>query len=154
MKKIVILAVFALLFSSCAIHKASVASTAVYSPEIETTTIATLDVSPERISYVYYPELKDSKRLSEKQLIRNAIFMALKENGNADELVEVNCYVSLKRGFFGKRVKSIAVAGYPAKYKNFREPTDKDKEAVEALSRSRMFRQSKLDALSMGDNTK
>ena len=150
MKKIVIFAVLALLFSSCAVHKASVASTEVYSPAIETATIATLDVAQKKITYVYTPEKKDSKTLSEKQLVKNAIYMALQTNGDADELVEVNYYVSMKRGFFGKRVQSIRVSGYPATYKDFREPTTGDKDAVETFSRSRMFRQSNLETLSLG----
>lgn len=150
MKKIVIIAALALLFSSCAVHKASVASTEVYSPAIETATIATLDVAQKKITYVYTPEKKDSKTLSEKQLVKNAIYMALQTNGDADELVEVNYYVSMKRGFFGKRVQSIRVSGYPATYKDFREPTTVDKDAVETFSRSRMFRQSNLETLSLG----
>ena len=150
MKKIVIFAVLALLFSSCAVHKASVASTEVYSPAIETATIATLDVAQKKITCVYTPEKKDSKTLSEKQLVKNAIYMALQTNGDADELVEVNYYVSMKRGFFGKRVQSIRVSGYPATYKDFREPTTGDKDAVETFSRSRMFRQSNLETLSLG----
>ena len=150
MKKIVILATLALLLSSCAVHKAAVSSTTVYSPAIETTTVATLDVAANKISYVYTPTKTDAKSLSEKQLVKNAIYMALKENGNADELVEVNYYVSLKRGFLSKRVKSISLTGYPATYKDFREPTNEDKDAVETLSRSRMFRQSNLETLSLG----
>lgn len=150
MKKIVIFAALALFFSSCAVHKASVASTEVYSPAIETATIATLDVAQKKITYVYTPEKKDSKTLSEKQLVKNAIYMALQTNGDADELVEVNYYVSMKRGFFGKRVQSIRVSGYPATYKDFREPTTGDKDAVETFSRSRMFRQSNLETLSLG----
>lgn len=149
MKKIVIFAALALLFSSCAIHKASVASTVVYSPAVETTTIATLDVSQKKITYVYYPEKKDSKTLSEKQLVKNAIYMALQANGGADELVEVNYYVSMKQGLLRKKVQSISVSGYPATYKDFREPTVEDKDAVETFSRSRMYRQSKLEKLSL-----
>ena len=150
MKKIIILAALTLLFSSCAVHKSTVASTTVYSPAIETVTIATLDVSPEKISYVYTPTRTEAKALQQKQLVKNAIFMALKENGNADELVEVNYYITLKRVLFGKRVKSIAISGYPAKYNDFREPSPTDKDAVETFSRSRMYRQSDLKTLSLG----
>lgn len=150
MKKFIVFTALAMLFSSCAIHKASVASTAVYSPEIETTTIATLDVSPKKITYVYNPTKIDAKSMTEKQLVKNAIYLALKENGNADELVGVNYYISLKRRFLTKRIKSISVSGYPATYKDFREPTAKDKDAVETLSRSKMYRQSRLETLSLG----
>lgn len=153
MKKIMIFAAFLMLFSSCAVHKASVSSTAVYSPAIETTTIATIDVSSKKITYMYTPAKTDSKSLSEKQLIQNAIYEALQANGNADELVEVNYFMSMKRRFpFGKRVKYVIVSGYPATYSDFREPDCEDKDAVETFSRSRMYRQSKLDQLSLGDN--
>ena len=91
-----------------------------------------------------------TQALSEKQLIQNAIYKALELNGNADELVEVNYYITVRRGFLSKRIESIAVSGYPAYYKDFREPGELDLEAVETLSRSKMYRQSKLDKLSVG----
>lgn len=150
MKRILFLAAMTLLLASCSIHKASVASTAVYSPAVETTTIASLDVAQQKINYVYQPTKRDAKALSEKQLIQNAIYKALELNGNADELVEVNYYITIRRGFLSKRIESIAVSGYPAYYKDFREPRALDLEAVETLSRSKMYRQSKLDKLSVG----
>lgn len=150
MKKLVILAAAMLLFASCSLHRASVGVTSVYSPSVETTTMASLEVTGKKINYVYYPEKKDAKSLSQDQLVRNAVYQALQVNGGADELIEVNYYITVRRGFIGKKVKSIAVSGYPANYINFREPTVEDLEAVETLSRSKMFRQSKLDKLSLG----
>lgn len=150
MKKILILASLTLLLASCSVHKASVASTSVYSPAVETVTVASLDVEKEKISYVYYPTKKDAKSLSEKQLIKNAIYMALSTNGGADELVEVNYYITTKRGLFSRRVESVSVRGYPAFYKDFREPGADDLKAIETLSRSNMYRQSELKQLSIG----
>lgn len=150
MKRTLFIAALTLLLASCSIHKASVASTAVYSPAVETATIASLDVVKQKINYVYYPTKKDSKSLSEKQLIQNAIYKALEQNGNADELVEVNYYITIRRGFLSKRVESISLSGYPAYYRDFREPGEVDLEAVETFSRSKMYRQSKLQQLSTG----
>ncbi len=150
MKRLMILAAALLLFASCSLHRANVAVTPVYSPSVETTTMASLDVSAKKINYVYYPEIKDSKSLSQDQLIKNAVYAALQSNGGGDELVGLSYYITVRRGFFGKKVRSIAVSGYPATYTNFREPTEADKEAVETLSRSKMYRQSKLDKLSLG----
>lgn len=150
MKKLVILAASMLLFASCSLHKANVGVTSVYTPSVETTTMASLEVLGKKITYVYYPDIQDAKSLSQDQLVRNAIFEALNVNGGADELIEVNYFVTVRRGFFGKKVRSVSVSGYPANYVNFREPSAEDVDAVEALSRSKMYRQSKLDNLSLG----
>lgn len=150
MKRVFIFASLVLMLASCSIHKASVSTTSVYSPAIETATMASLQVSKEKISYEYYPEYKDARTLSLDQLVKNAIYQALQKNGNADELIGVNYYISLRRGFFGKQVQSIKVAGYPAYYKDFREPDEMDLESVETLSRSTMFRQSELKSFKVG----
>ncbi|MBQ2362025.1 MAG: hypothetical protein II287_00255, partial [Bacteroidaceae bacterium] len=44
--------------------------------------------------------------------------------GNADLLVEPQFVISMKRGLFRKKVKSVTVSGRPAKYKNFRSLSD------------------------------
>ena len=108
MKKFLLIAAVVLMAASCSmVHTAQVESTSVYSPAVETTTMATLEVSSKKISYRYVPDRKSAKTLSQKQLIQNAIYAALEENGNADELVEVSYYISAKRGFFSKRIRSI-----------------------------------------------
>lgn len=149
MKRFFVVAAVALILSSCSLHRANVASTPVYSPAVETLTMASLEVSAKKISYKYTPVRRDSKSLSVEQLVKNAIYAALQENGNADELIEVNYYVSTKFGLFGKRVKSISVSGYPAYYVNFREPTATELEGVESLSKARMMRQSSLKSISV-----
>ena len=150
MKKLVILAVVALLLASCSLHRANIGMTPVYSPTVETTTMASLDVSGKKITHVYYPERQDAKSLSQEQLVKNAVYDALRANGGGDELVGLNYYITVRRGLFIKKVKSVSVSGYPATYTDFREPTQEDIESVETLSRSKMFRQSKLDKLSLG----
>lgn len=150
MKKFLLIAAVVFMAASCSmVHTAQVESTSVYSPAVETTTMATLEVSSKKISYRYVPDRKSAKTLSQKQLIQNAIYAALEENGNADELVEVSYYISAKRGFFSKRIRSISVSGYPAYYVDFREPSDADLRSVETLSRSKMLRQSDIRSIEL-----
>lgn len=148
MKKFLLLSLVVLSFTSCSIHKASVASTPIYSPVVETLTMASLDVSATKITFRYTPELSDSRRLPVDQLVKNAIYAALQANGNADELVGVNYYVSTRFGLFGRKVRSISVSGYPAHYIDYREPTKEEVDNVEILSKSRMMRQSVVRSIS------
>lgn len=130
MKKLFAIAALAVLMSSCSTHKMLVNTTRVNHQAIESTTMATIKVGEKRISYTYVPTKADSKSLSEAQLIQNATYMALAENGNADVLVKVNSFVTYKKGLLGKRVESVSITGYPAYYTNFRQPNDEDLKRV------------------------
>ncbi len=135
MKKLLFIAVIGATLSSCAsLNRATVISTNAPAPVRATTTVANLEINKNRISYTYVPSKADSKHLSKAQLIDNAIYMALKENGNADVMVKVNYFITQKK--FPKRIKSISLSGYPAKYVNFRQPTDVDYENFEKLPQS------------------
>lgn len=133
MKNLFFIAAVAVLISSCTVQRAAVISSSVPAPMKTTTTVTSLDVSKNRISYTYVPRKADAKRLSETQLINNATYMALKENGNGDVLVKMNYYITTKRGM-GKRVKSIDISGYPAKFVDFRQPTEADYKNLETFS--------------------
>ncbi len=127
MKKLLFFIVVGATLSSCAsLNRATVVSTSAPAPIKSTTTVANIEVGEKRISYTYVPSKADSKRLSEAQLLDNAIYMALQENGNADILVKVNYYITRKT--FPKRIQSISVSGYPAKYVDFHQPTEADYE--------------------------
>lgn len=142
MKKLFFLGVMAAMLSSCSVlNRATVMSASNPAPMKTTTTVASLKVSDARISYTYTPRKADAKRLTQSQLLDNAIFMALQENGNGDVMVKVNYHVSVKRTMFGKRVTSITLSGYPAKYVDFRQPTDEDYKNLET------FPQETLDVL-------
>lgn len=130
MKKLIVMVLVTMLMSSCTLHKSTVKNTTVKHPSIESTTMASLNVSKIRINYNYVPERADSRKLPESRLIQNAIYKALAANGNADVLVQVNTYTTIRRGLFGRRIKSISVSGYPAYYTNFREPSKSDLENV------------------------
>lgn len=126
MKKLFLMGVIAAMLTSCSIHRATVISTEQPVSTKTTTTVASLNVSQKRVTYTYNPTKSDAKRLSAAQLMENAMYMALKQNGNADVLVKVNSYVTTKVGLSGRRIKSISVSGYPAYYTDFREPNEAD----------------------------
>ena len=123
MKKFVLLAALLLAATSCSVINRA---------QVETT-----------------PDRKSAKTLPMWQLTQNAVYAALQENGNADELVEVSYYVSAKRGFFSRRVTSISVTGYPAYYVEFRETSSMDLNNVETLSRSKMLRNSQVKSIEL-----
>ncbi len=123
MKKILLMGVVAALLSSCSVHRASVISTTQPVSTRTTTSVASLNISQKRISHTYKPKRIDSRRLSSAQLLNNAMYEALSNNGNADVLVKVNSYVTAS--IWG-RVKTITISGYPAYYADFRQPNDAD----------------------------
>lgn len=123
MKKFLLLGVVAFVLSSCTVHRASVVATTQPVSTRTTTTVASLNISQKRISHTYKPTRSDRKRLSSAQLVQNAMYEALSNNGNADVLVKVNSYVTASA--WG-RVKAITVSGYPAYYVDFRQPTEAD----------------------------
>ena len=86
-------------------------------------TVADLDVASQRITYTLDPSA-DICRGGLGNCKEAAIKEALEKNGNADLLVEPQFVISMKRGLFRKKVKSVTVSGRPAKYKNFRSLSD------------------------------
>lgn len=137
MKKLIILALAAAALSSCAINRANVKTTELATPVVSTT-IATLDIAEKSITYTYKPTKQERNNLTISQLEQNAIYLALKECG-ADELVKVNYYIEGKTRFFaalGPKIKTITVKGYPATFKNFREPDENDRQNIDVVYNS------------------
>ena len=85
-----------------------------------TAVLADLEVSPEKILFLYIPS-NTVLQGGEANVINSAVREALLSNGNADVLVALEKQV--KYGPDGK-IESITVTGYPAKYVNFRSPGD------------------------------
>jgi len=96
------------------------------SPAI-TMTFADLVVSPNKITYTYWPT-DDVNRGGEANVINTAVRKALEANGRGDVLVEMQ-YTLKKSG--KKNVKEVTVSGYPATYKNFRNA---DEETLKAAA--------------------
>lgn len=109
-----------LLLSACAVQKQQ---NTVRLSEIETTivapVVAELEISDVRLSYVYTPSKAEIKSKDNAIILRNAIAIALEENGQADVLVNA----SYRHIYKGNSLKSILITGYPAKVKGFSKPT-------------------------------
>lgn len=107
--------------SSCSLRIASSTAKPVNS-SLNSYTQADLEISGQKISYTYVPNKRDRKE-GMKHCLSNATAAALKENGNADVLVERQYQAIVKYRFFGliRRIKSVTVSGYPGTYRNFRQ---------------------------------
>lgn len=125
MKKIFFVALATALLTACSvptklINTAAYSSAAVFQPSAAV--IADLEVSPEKITYFMMPT-KTVLAGGEENVINTAVREALLANGNADVLVSLN--TQIKYDAQGEP-ESITVTGYPAKYVNFRSPSDED----------------------------
>lgn len=112
----------AFFMASCSMLKESSSTTMEVQSSLNSKTEADLEVSPQKISYTYIPNKRDRKA-GLSHVLSNATAAALKENGNADVLVERQYDALIKYKFFGlvRKMKSVTVTGYPATYKNFRQ---------------------------------
>lgn len=119
MKRILFGLLLVILVSSCSLLRTSTSTTMNVDSSLISTTTADLQVSDVKISYTYYPKKQDRKA-GLNHVISNATAVALKENGNADILVERQYEVVFKSRLFGKKIKSVTITGYPATYKNFK----------------------------------
>ena len=123
MKKLFILAIAAVLITSCTTITKTATSKPVES-EVITSVLADLEVSPNKVNYYYVPTIAVHKA-GVKNILNSAIREALAANGDADVFVGLEHEVKYRRFFFiFTTVEHIVVSGYPAKYKNFRSPSD------------------------------
>lgn len=118
MKRFLLFAILAVAASSCSTLK-NTATTHDFNTNAPYTVpvIADLEVSGNRIMYAYVPP-KSVRNGGTQNAINTAIREALVTNGNADVLVGLETQVRFNAL---KKIKSVVVTGYPAKYKNFRQ---------------------------------
>lgn len=121
MKKLFILLVVAIAVSSCSVMKQTASEQDVNSKVIAAT-ISDLDVADHKITYTYIPS-KKVRKLGMQNCINAAISEALANNGGGDVLIETQKAIIQSYGL-GRKIKSVTVCGYPAKYKNFRPVDD------------------------------
>lgn len=126
MKKSILLLSAVAVLSGCAVRvfNSSTSSNFINQPSISTSVIADLDVSPKKITYVYFPT-KAVQKTVYKNVISTAVREALKANGNADVLVSPEYQVKYE-GLSKRKVSMVEVSGYPANYVNFRTPSPAD----------------------------
>lgn len=122
MKKFFLLFAAALAFVSCStVTNTARTESAPYA--MYNATVADLDVAPQRIIHTIHPA-KAIRKAGVDNCKAACIQEALKENGNADLLVEPHFVITKKRSLFGEKITSVTVSGRPAKYKNFRSLPD------------------------------
>ena len=119
--------VAALTMSSCSVVTKTATTRDVTAP-LAAAVISDLEVSNQKITYTFVPT-NSVRKGGLKNCINTAISEALTNNGGGDVLIETQEAVIEKYGLFGKKIRSVTVSGYPAKYKNFRSA---DEETVKA----------------------
>ena len=125
MKKLFVFVIAMLLFTSCTSYS-TIRKTATSQPVetgVITAVLADLEVSPDKITYYYVPTTAIHLE-GVNNILNSAIREALAANGDADVLVGMEYEVKYKRQAMSVVVEHIVISGYPAKYKNFRTPSD------------------------------
>lgn len=119
MKKVFLFATMALLAASCSTIKESTSTTINVESSLTSKTTADLEVADKKISYTYTPSKKERKA-GMNHVLGNAVSAALKANGDADVLVQMQYDAVIKKKlWFSKKIRQVTVTGYPATYKNF-----------------------------------
>lgn len=106
---------FILSGTSCTTSRRQTATTLDVATTATSNLTADLIVSPTKISFTYKPD-KQVRRGGNKAIMAAAVAEALKQNGNADVLVQPEYEYRMKK----RGIKEIKVTGYPAKYANFK----------------------------------
>ena len=135
MKKIFLLLFATTLLCSCKTTMYQTAATDEVSSNIKAVVVADLDVSNEKITYTLVPD-RFVRRGGLRNCINVAINEALRQNGNADVLLETQNAIVVRSGLFGRKIRSVTVTGYPARYKNFQSM---DKDAVKEMMSSKVY---------------
>ena len=124
-KQIYILATLTLAISmtSCESVEQTASQQFVQKSPILTLTSAELEVGRKHVTYTYNPP-KSVRNGGEETCINVAIQKAL-EPSDGDVLVETRKAIVTRRGLFKRKISSVTVSGYPAKYKNFKSADSK-----------------------------
>jgi hypothetical protein len=126
MKKVFFLVVATAILAGCA-SSSRLVSTAReldfkgMKPVTVTDVIADLDISTNKITYLYIPS-KAANNAGSDNVVKTAIREALVSNGNADVLVGLDSQIKYASD---NTIESITITGYPAKYVNFRSVNEK-----------------------------
>lgn len=125
MKRLFIIAVVSMLVTSCNMTRfvstgshCEFSNAKTYVSDI----YADLEVSPVKISHFYIVP-KTVAKVGYENVVNTAVREALLSNGNGDVLVGLETQAKYNRKGL---LESITVTGYPAKYVNFRKPTEED----------------------------
>lgn len=118
MKKLFFSALCACALLTSCVTTQTVTKVAEPNTEVAAKAAADMVVSPTRISYTYVPTA-ETKKTSFDNILQTAVEEALRENGNADLLVDLKYTYQAKGFFVFQKVVSVTVTGFPAKYTGF-----------------------------------
>lgn len=123
MKKYFLILAAALISASCS----TVLSTATYENADAsfrpTISVADVEVSGTKISYTYIPT-KQVRKGGSNNIINEAVRQALRSAGNYDVLVAKETTMTVKKKFFGSKISSVTVSGFPGNYVNWRSAVE------------------------------
>lgn len=106
------MAAVALTVASCTTMKTSTATTVDVATSLTSKATADMVVSEQKISYDYYPDKKERKA-GMTHVLNNAVSAALKANGDADVLVQMQYNAIIKKKlWFSKKIRQVTVSGY------------------------------------------
>lgn len=117
-KSLGLLVLSVILLTSCQ-TMVKTARTADMPSSLKSVTVADLKVADQRITYTMSPD-KQTRRGGLNNIQKTAEHEALKNNGNADVLLDLIYVISKRKGLFGSKITSITVSGRPAYYTNYR----------------------------------
>ncbi len=117
-KQLFLIAIVAAVVSSCTTTRRT-ASQGNVTAALAAAVVSDLDVSNTKITYSYAPT-SSVRKGGERNCINTAIAEALAQNGGADVLIETQEAIVERSGLCSKKIRTVTVTGYPAKYKNFR----------------------------------
>lgn len=117
MRKLLLLLVVSLAVCSCSTLKNTSTHRVVnVTQPITSPVIADLEISDTKIVYAMTPS-NIVRRGGEQNVVNTAVKEALYSNGNADVMIGLEYQIKYSPT---RKIKSIVITGYPAKYKNFR----------------------------------
>ncbi|MGM9768106.1 MAG: hypothetical protein ACI3Z0_06555 [Candidatus Cryptobacteroides sp.] len=120
MKKYLLILAVALISASCSTVLTTTATyddaDATFRPTIS---VADVEVSGAKISYTYIPT-KQIRKGGTANIINEAVRQALRSAGNYDVLVAKETSITVKKKFFGSKISSVTVTGFPGNYVNWR----------------------------------
>lgn len=132
MKKLMAILSVCLVFTSCStIRTASSSSIDVTTHVVQYPVVVDLDVSPQMVTKeVSWTYLESLFNLTMIKKAESTIVYDMLEECNADILVEKRIQTTTVP--FGR--KTVSIKGYPAKFTNFRQLSDRELRAIEAVN--------------------
>ena len=124
MKKVILFASLVMTLASCTTIKQT-ATTANVPSQLLTSTVADLEVSPQRVT-IEYTSTPEVRRGGTSNVLHAAEQKLLAEKAPGYDLIVEPEYTTERTSYFifGSKITKVIVSGRPAKYKNFHSLND------------------------------